>query len=75
MDIKRLKDILNLKGEAFIKDDFLEAAIRLVWDGKETSYFLKHYRQKEVSIHSSSKTAFDIILGGEETTKEIYQRL
>lgn len=75
MDIETLKETIEKEGEVFIKDNFLEAAIRLVWNGKKTTYFLKHYRQKEISIHSLNKTAFDVMLGGEKTTKEIYQRL
>lgn len=75
MNIKELKIKLERQKEIFVKDVFLEAAIRLEYGADGTKCYLKHFGKKEMLVPVSNETAFSIRLSGEEITKIEYDRL
>lgn len=59
------------KGEVvYMKDDFYEAAIRLVGDYDS---FLKHRGKEEVQVPHGYEVVMDIQMGGEFISKEEYE--
>ena len=62
--------ILKEGDEAYMKDDFYDAAIRIA-SGTET--YLKHKGRGEVKVPHSYDLVCEIILGGEFITAQQYQ--
>lgn len=64
-----------LAGETVcISDDFDEAAIRLVYDGKSTKAFIKRPGRSEKEIPQSNETVCEIILSGKEIPQSSYDK-
>lgn len=59
----------------YVYDDFEDAAVRLVYSDGETQAYLKHRNHNEVKLPQSYETICEIILGGEEISKQEYDRL
>lgn len=70
-----LANKLNAGKAVYVYDDFEDAAVRLVCSTGETKTYLKHRNHNEVELPQSYETICEIILGGEEISKQEYDRL
>lgn len=68
-NFKRIRETLDRGEQVFMKDDFLEVAIRLT--GGDTS-FLKHKGHEEREISHTYEVFLDVEMGGEFITEQEY---
>ncbi|MCH4154854.1 MAG: hypothetical protein LKF31_00970 [Muribaculaceae bacterium] len=73
MDITQIGSLLLKYGEIYLLDDFEEIAVRLTLSEGCTIAHLKHKGNGEVPISQSEKVVFDVKLGGELISKEVYE--
>lgn len=76
MENKLLAKKLSKGQTVYLFDDFEGAMVKFTFDTKEqrTRTYLKRKGQKPVEVPQSSKTVFEIEMGGKEVTSEAYDK-
>lgn len=72
MDILKIKKEIDDNGVICLKDDFIEAAVRLEVVKGEARYFIKWKGKPEKQVEKSNALCFNIMLGGEKINKDEY---
>ncbi|WP_276908990.1 hypothetical protein [Hallella colorans] len=73
MDLVKLCSKLE-KGAVYLKDDYEDIVLRLVFVGKSTHCFIKRRGRSEVEVDSTDKDIFESKMNGREISKEEYDK-
>lgn len=73
MDLVKLCSKLE-KGTVYLKDDYEDIVLRLVFIGKSTHCFIKRRGRIEVEVDSTDKDIFESKMYGYEISKEEYDK-
>lgn len=73
MDLVKLYSKLQ-NGAVYLKDDYEDIVLRLVFIGKSTHCFIKRRGRKEVEVDSTDKDIFESKMYGYEISKEEYDK-
>ena len=73
MDLVKLCSKLE-KGAVYLKDDYEDIVLRLVFVGKSTHCFIKRRGRSEVEVDSTDKDILESKMNGREISKEEYDK-